>query len=124
MNKILKIVLIVFGIWFGIVMLLVMFSPDSEYSNTEDKGDLTMACIMAENYVTPNLKSPGSAEFQGCQKQKYGGATVIYDGDGLYFVHGYVDSQNSFGAMLRTTYFVELKDMGNSQWTLINLELD
>jgi len=55
------------------------------------------AKIACKDYVKARLKAPGTA--------KFGDALVMpWKGDGCYQVSGYVDSQNSFGALLRTKY--------------------
>lgn len=53
----------------------------------------------AEEAVRVNLKSPASADFNGADRR------VTHDGC-LYTVRGTVDAQNSFGALLRSSYRV------------------
>lgn len=60
------------------------------------------AGIIAQNAVKVQLKSPASADFP------LGASVVIKPGHNLYVVRSYVDSQNSFGAMIRTNYVVTL----------------
>lgn len=57
--------------------------------------------IYAENYVKENLKSPATAEFAGIYDSH---TSIIHLGEGKYKVSSYVDSQNSFGAMIRTKF--------------------
>ncbi len=59
------------------------------------------ACVLAERAVTDRLKAPSTAKFPwGCSDR------VVIDAWEVR-VHGYVDAQNGFGAMLR------------SQWTVV-----
>ncbi|MDO6426196.1 hypothetical protein Q4489_04190 [Thalassotalea sp. 1_MG-2023] len=74
--------------------------------------------LQAEIYVKYQLKSPATADFPSFNKKR-----VEYLGDCTHRVRSYVDSQNSFGAIVRTQYLVELK-RGETQhdWELIDLQ--
>lgn len=65
-------------------------------SATSDES-LAMARIMSEELVKQRLKSPSSAKFSASP-------FIELLGNKTYSVTGYVDSQNSFGAMIRTRY--------------------
>lgn len=54
-------------------------------------GEMVQAC---EDQVSASLKSPSTAKFD---------SEVLKTGD-EYVVHGFVDAENSFGAMLRMEY--------------------
>ena len=71
--------------------------------------------------VTDCLKSPSSAEFPGGILTPYEDWNFAKDGD-LYTVSSYVDSQNSFGAMIRSD-FVAKFNYGESV-TLTYLSID
>lgn len=63
------------------------------------------AYAMSQEFVKDQLKAPATAQFQA-----YGSNDVVVVAkDGWYIVKGVVDSQNSFGAMLRSTYYCKLK---------------
>jgi len=63
------------------------------------------AKIQAENAVELVLKAPASADFQSFPE-------VRHDPDRkLYSVIGYVDAQNSFGALIRNDYVVILQQL-------------
>lgn len=64
---------------------------------TIDRAVLMTTC---ENIVTQNLKSPGSAKFQSMWE----GRDIREMADGRSAWHSYVDSQNAFGALLRTHF--------------------
>jgi len=110
MQKLSKISLWVIGISV-FLMFLISLLPESE----EDAGpqeyevDKTLACIIAQDFVKQRLKSPKSAEFPPCRD-----ISIDYLGNKTYEVSGYVDSQNSFGALLRTDYYVRLTDLGET----------
>ncbi|MEI6061722.1 MAG: hypothetical protein WCR72_13510 [Bacteroidota bacterium] len=80
------------------------------------------AKVLNESAVKQLLKSPSSAEFPA-EEQKYwmlADSTVV--------VKGAVDAQNTFGAMLRTTFYTKLKWNGDykdpSNWTVIESHLE
>ncbi len=74
------------------------------------------AIITAEEIISNKLKAPATAKFQTTPD--------FYQKDSLYEIKGYVDSQNSFGAMLRSKYFVRLIYVpSNDSWTIVNADL-
>lgn len=81
------------------------------------------AQVMCENWVSDQLRSPGSADFEPSPNQQ-----VVEVNASTYRVTAYVDSQNGFGAMLRSNYVcvVKMVDPGNpdGDWTLVDLDLN
>jgi hypothetical protein len=71
-----------------------------------------MAIVKCEGYVRDYLKAPSTAEFSGI-----GETQVVAQGNGKYVVIGWVDSQNSFGAKMRTKYGCTTTDAGNGDWS-------
>lgn len=74
-------------------------------------GGAYRAC---ERAVESQLKSPSSADFSGAT-----GSTITNSGD-TYNVSGTVDSQNGFGAMVRSAFSCELREVGDN-WDLVNV---
>jgi hypothetical protein len=72
---------------------------------------------MSQKFMKDRLKAPATAQFQDVSE-----ADVNYLGDGTYWVLSHVDSQNSFGAMLRTQFRCKVKDIGGDKWSLLELE--
>jgi hypothetical protein len=67
---------------------------NSSLQSNPDRGNNEFAAAIAcEDVVEKQLKSPASAEFSS-----------VATGGGPWTVQGTVDSQNSFGALVRTTY--------------------
>ncbi|HAM62764.1 MAG: hypothetical protein A2Y20_07630 [Firmicutes bacterium GWF2_51_9] len=60
----------------------------------------------AKEDVKSILKSPSSAEFPGGFFDTYKDWTITKNGN-LYLVSSYVDAQNSFGAMIRSEFYIE-----------------
>lgn len=93
------------GTWF-IVIVIILFifyllgSPDDNTKRTSLTNH--EAKIVAEGQVETMLKSPSTAKFSGLSETEF---EPIKNG---FKVTGYVDSQNGFGAMIRSSYSVEI----------------
>lgn len=88
-------------------------------SATTDSGDKVAAWTMAEEFVKRHLKSPSTARFGyvfGEYQDPHDCVKIL--GDDKYQVEGWVDSQNSFGATVRSSFVLTIKDNGKS-WSLI-----
>lgn len=126
-DKIVRFLLIGFACLLVLFLFyVVMVSPnipevqvEKEKQVKEYKPENTMACIMAQGWVEDNLVSPSTADFQACRN-----SNVVYLGEKMYIVNSYVDSQNGFGAMLRTFYTAELFTDGEDSWYLWSLQFD
>jgi hypothetical protein len=79
-------------------------SGNSDNSTPEKRTSVSdaEAKVVAEAQVEAVLKAPSTAKFS-----KWGDTQMIPITNG-YKVIGYVDSQNSFGAMIRSNYSVEI----------------
>jgi len=86
---------------------------DRQYCN----DDGTIALIMAQKLVKGGLKAPATAEFASHRDSQ-----VTPIGDCSYRVVSYVDSENSFGANIRTKFTATVKYNGNDKWGLISLK--
>lgn len=81
------------------------------------------ACHMAERFVDQRLKAPSTAKHPWCSD-----AVISQTGENEFLVISYVDSQNSFGAMLRTKYAAKMRfdkydEKRNQLWTLLDLAM-
>ncbi len=98
-----------------IAMLCVLGagSSDTQKSKTESKtGDVHGAWVYMQSFVEKRLKSPKSADFP------FGGYRHVTElGAERYKVNSYVDSQNSFGANIRTHFEGVIKRI-NGGWEL------
>lgn len=77
----------------------------------------TDAWYMAEVFVKRGLKSPGTADFGGLfasDSQKHDCEPA---GAKEWLCTGWVDSQNGFGAKVRTNFAVKVRWEGGDQWT-------
>lgn len=105
------------GVLLFIFIALVVIATNSCESKPKQEHSKAAASVMAEQFVKDKLKSPGSAKFQSFSDQN-----ITDIGDGRYTIAAWVDSQNSFGALIRTKYICTVKYAGDDKWQLENLE--
>ncbi len=98
-------------------------SSTSSSSSTSSTGDdSSMSYVQAMNFVKSTLKSPSSAKFPYFgEGQKTGTDT--------YKVDSYVDSQNGFGAMIRSDFSITLQLTGGDpadqrNWKVLKFTMD
>jgi len=96
-----------FLILFAIMFIFALFSsPDKEENKISKSGcdQQMMPTLMMENSVKARLKSPATADFPFWDKKEPRQYKINGDSNCHYIVTGYVDSQNGFGAMIRSNY--------------------
>ncbi|MCO1336801.1 hypothetical protein MO867_20960 [Microbulbifer sp. OS29] len=77
------------------------------------------AFSMAQAFTKRRLKSPKTADFSG-----WNDSVVVYQGDCIHTVQGWVDAQNSFGASVRTHYVAKLEYLKDEdKWHLHSLNM-
>ncbi|WP_347273914.1 hypothetical protein [Candidatus Kuenenia sp.] len=91
--------------------------------NNERHGkDSTLAYLIAQDFIKKTLKSPSTAVFPG---KWHEGVYVGHIGNYTYAIRAYVDSQNSFGATLRTYYYAEVRYDGDADsWFLEDISFN
>jgi len=111
------------GSWLVLAVLLAVFinwiTSCGNTTTTTTKSDIPdniTICVTAQQYVEHFLKAPGSAKFPSCHA-----STIENLGNKKYRVTSYVDSQNSFGALLRLNYTVLMEYKGNDRFQLIDV---
>lgn len=81
-----------------------------------------MARVMIEDFVKRRLGSPGTVKFPG-----------LFSGDrreveelsgGRYRLRSYVDSQNAFGALIRTSFEAVVREGAGGAWDLESLTFE
>lgn len=87
---------------------------NSDYDEKEiavtDDNELGACWALATESVKNSLKSPSTAEFPFSYNSS--GVSITKTGE-IYTVKGWVDAQNSFGAMIRNDFIVKMKKNGN-----------
>lgn len=107
---------------FIVVKLSVQDSPSSAPTASVDHcNDTMMAFVMSQNFVKKRLKSPSSAEFPYINED---GVSVEQLAPCRYSVSAYVDSQNGYGATLRSRYSVVMTSTPDGKtWSTADLVL-
>lgn len=122
-SKLLAGIIIALMVW-GVVVYVgdaLGFSKDKNKSKVESQyipgKDTFGAWCCAQQFVERDLIAPSTAKFESDRHSDKG---VKYLGNDTYLVRSYVDSQNGFGAMIRTKYILKIKqvDQGKS-WQLV-----
>lgn len=107
----------------GLVAIVVLVSvlggvfggDDSGDGGVEGGGGRYGAEDVCEQFVENRLKSPGSADFSDTE-------AATGSGD-VWTVSGAVDSENSFGGLVRNTYVCEVRHTTGENWTLVDLQM-
>lgn len=112
-----QVVLAVFAV---IVVLSVLFALNDGGSSSKkslDDNNVHGAWAYTQQFVEKRLKSPSSAKFP------FGGYQHVTSlGNYRYNVDSYVDSENSFGAKIRTNFTAIIKET-DTGWELESLEM-
>jgi hypothetical protein len=99
-----------YGIVAAIVLIVALCvwqgNKPTPPTDEEVHNDAKRAC--EEQFIPPHLKAPATAKFSG--------DTVVFDGT-AYQVTGSVDSQNSFGALVRSSFTCTVHSSGDT-WVL------
>lgn len=113
----------------GIFIFSCSSNPEDNY--TQDQKDSVKlaefieeqripAYVMSQQFLNEKLKSPSTAEYPTDVDKDI----VTYMGDSVFHINSYVDSQNGFGAMIRSKYNATLKFNGGDKWELVKLNLN
>lgn len=82
---------------------------------TSDEKGFAWAAAIQE--IEARLKAPSTAKFP-----TFNEATISKSGS-KYQIVGYVDSQNSFGAIIRASFIVEIEKVNDSSYTVISVNI-
>lgn len=87
-------------------------------------SDMSQLKIWARNVVTAVLKAPSTAEFPGGFLSPFDGWGFSRNGN-IYEISSYVDSQNSFGAMIRSDFYLKITwDKSTDETTIKSFVFD
>ena len=119
----LKPFLIVLAVIFGFAILSGVFS-DSEPTATKtkkyfEKYDRTDIVILAQSQIKDLLKAPSTADFPTTNN-----AIVERKDSVTWFVSSYVDSQNGFGAMIRSMWSCNVNIYPSDKYSISNVEFN
>ena len=84
------------------------------------------ACQAAERIVEDALRAPGTREWVGnCYTgSNYRITSSIEGGRPVWLVLGEVDAENGFGALIRSTFLVQVTDLGGGRHSAEIVSLD
>lgn len=105
-----------FVILFFITMWIAVFANynSTPWSNSLWAPDMVEVCTYSQMKIEKWLKSPSSAEHASCSQAEYIKTLNKHK------FSSYVDSQNSFGAMIRTNYIC----ITTFEWDWYNIQCD
>lgn len=81
-----------------------------------------MAYIKAENVVRDRLHCPSTAEFPGLLQGRESHVTSV--GNQTYSIVSWVDSQNLYGAQVRTRFRCTLRQVDEHRWQCLSIVFD
>lgn len=95
----------------GFIVLYIAIVSSSSNSSTHTvevpkQIGIYDLCVDTEVIVKEMLKSPSTAEFPVCNAKNF---SIEKLGEDSYIVSSYVDSQNGFGAMIRSDWSVKYR---------------
>ena len=105
----------------ALVPVLVFILAGCGARDVTTGGQETTAFVMCQRPVEQRLRSPSSAKFPMTSTP---GVLSVHAGGGRYLVDGFVDAQNGFGAMIRSTWECEIKENADQTWSLLNLKIN
>jgi hypothetical protein len=108
-----------FAAFVGLLFWIGMNAPPKSEEEVRCGTDFD-AKVMAEVFVEKQLVAPTTADFPaGMQKTK-----IVRRPDCKWIVSGYLDSQNEFGAMIRSDYIAEITKIPNEdRWIADKISL-
>lgn len=84
-----------------VILYIIGSNGDDSSSSSSTSTNKFLAYNYAENFVEKKLKSPSTAEYPGVsEKDRH----ITDLGGGKYKIDSWVDSQNGFGATIRTNF--------------------
>lgn len=102
----------------GLVVLIILagtlFQSSPSHGGAPDKVTIY---TMAQQLVERQLRAPRTAKFPW-SSDAY---EVSNLGDNRYRVSSWVDSENAFGAMIRTYFVIEIRQQGDT-WSLLSIQ--
>jgi len=94
------------------------FGSGSSSTTKEEFGKLE-AYVASQLEVENYLKAPATADFPVFED------TFVYQVDDKNFnIRAWVDSENSFGAMIRTTYTCKVEYLGNDKYRVYDINFE
>lgn len=120
-----KVIIILGGVALTLMVLVALVGGGGRGRASSPPGgagaDSIGAWVVCKDFVTQRLKAPSTATFPASNSD---GVTITKLDSVQFRVNAYVDSQNSFGAMIRTQYSCTVRHTGGDNWRLEGLTTD
>lgn len=109
--------IIIIGVVITVIASIFSSVNDNDKINNTSVDEYD-ALVTAHSFVEDKLKAPATAEFPTIKN------TVIKKTENIWELSSYVDAQNSFGATIRTNWYVKMEyKLGNKTFYLIDINL-
>lgn len=108
---------------FGVTLHGILNEPADSAAYAKSR-EPRRAYLAAREFVKRNLKAPATAKFvadRNSGRSDYDNAAIELR-EGVWLATGAVDSQNSFGALIRSSWSAQVEHAGD--WRLIKLVID
>ncbi|HTJ00295.1 MAG TPA: DUF4339 domain-containing protein [Dongiaceae bacterium] len=106
------------GIFILILLLIFIGALAGNSGKTASDNKFDAYYTAKTSFVPAQLKAPSTAKFAD-----FSDCTVTVEGD-VYTVSGWVDAQNSFGAMIRQNFVCKLRlDASRGKWVQIDTSI-
>ena len=102
------------------LVLLLIVGIISATTGRTSGGSESGAFTVCKKFVTDRLRSPGSAKFPSAIDD---GVIVSGLAENRYAVSAYVDSQNGFGALVRTRFSCIVAWQSGAEYKLEDLQI-
>jgi hypothetical protein len=111
--------LLLVGLFVGLVLWVrSCLSTSQSTKSPKAPHDTVAAYSICQQFVEERLKAPGSAKWPWIHTDQ----VTEHLGNGKYRIKSYVDSQNVFGAMVRTHFVCVVQHVDGAKWRLESLE--
>ena len=102
------------------------YSAERQKARAEERrlqrcNETTSAYIISQRFVEKRLRAPTTAEFPSVHSSNV--SVTPFLPDCSFVIEAYVDSQNGFGAMIRTPYRATLTRLDGDNWRADEIRL-
>ena|SRR3990167_4801531 len=106
---------------FATLISILVVSACGNPRDPANGGEETFAFVMCQSPVSAQLRAPSTAKFPFTTAP---GVSSKHVGGGAYQVRGFVDAQNGFGAMIRTSWSCKIRENSDNSWSVENIKID
>lgn len=100
----------------GLMALVLALAIAAAALAPDDTGSSAGAESVCEQFIDQRLKAPATSE--------YGFTSTVRKGMTHWVARGHVDSQNGFGALVRSDFTCQVRHLSDDTWRLVDLEVD